>query len=290
MKKEIKTKKDQKKDKFSILLYWSTDDKINDLKYILDKIQKKEKNKKKDILILARYKFNFDELNKQKIQLDYSDFNFSFNTIHSSKGNEADYVILLNIENGRFGFPARIEDDPILNLVQATEDNFEDSEERRLFYVAMTRSRGAVFLVADKFNKSVFVNEIIDNYEKDIKQLNNKEVEVSNCPVCKSGLLKKRSRSKETDSSKKNTKNYFYGCSNYPRCNYTENLRYCPECNSELIKNKSGVVKCSNNNCQFEPLPCNKCNGFMVKINGKYGPFLGCSNYQHSSCDYKQKI
>ena len=62
-------------------------------------------------------------------------------TVHSSKGLESDFVIVADLQSDHFGFPSEIQDDPILKLVLAEEDNFEDSEERRLFYVALTRAK-----------------------------------------------------------------------------------------------------------------------------------------------------
>ena len=63
-----------------------------------------------------------------------------FKTIHASKGLEADHVILLSADSGRMGFPSEIVDDPLLSLVSPEEEAFQNAEERRVMYVAMTRA------------------------------------------------------------------------------------------------------------------------------------------------------
>ncbi len=291
LKKEIKTIKKQELNKFSICLYWTTGNIIADIENVLDLIVKKEKEKKKSIMILARYNFLLhikDENNKQKIYLKkyfsqrYTTLNISTSSVHSSKGNEADYVIILNIDNGKFGFPSKVEDDPILSIVVPEGDDFEDAEERRLFYVALTRTKGTLFLLGNMYSKSVFIDEVIENYKDEIYFLNDPKMKLLNCPECKTGLLKKRTGS--NDKSK-----HFYGCSNFPRCKFTENVHYCPQCNNETIKDyDKKVAKCTDADCDFESTLCVKCNGYMIKRKGKYGEFLGCANYP--KCNYSVKI
>ena len=279
IKKEIKTIKNQDLNKFSILLYWTTGDEKVDLKQILNLIYKKEKNNKKSIMVLARYKFLFKDL--KELNINYPTLDIKFSTVHGSKGNEADYVIILNIDNGKFGFPSKVVDDPILDLVVPAGDDYEDAEERRLFYVALTRTKGTIFLLSDMYNKSTFIKELIEENKDDIFFLNDPQIKLQNCPTCKTGFLKKRVTSK-------NKNNHFYGCSNFPRCKFTENVNYCPECTSEVFKNiKERVSKCSNKDCSFKSSLCIKCNGQMIERKGQYGIFLGCANYP--KCTYSEK-
>ncbi|OIR25461.1 UvrD-helicase domain-containing protein [Bathymodiolus thermophilus thioautotrophic gill symbiont] len=279
IKKKIKTIKKQDSSKFSLLLYWKTGDIKFDLTKIIDLIAKKESSA--EILILARYNFLLTEL-KGVFKGKYPNFDIRFSSVHGSKGNEADYVIVLNLDKGRFGFPSKIEDDPILNLVIPESNEFEDAEERRLFYVALTRTKKRIFLLSNECNKSTFIEEIIENYKDDIFFLNDSKIKLINCPECKTGLLTKREQGK-------NTNKHFYGCSNFPRCKYTENVQYCPECNKEVFRSEGNKsAKCSNSNCDFEAELCVKCSGYMVKRPGKYGQFLGCTNYP--KCNHKSKI
>lgn len=84
-----------------------------------------------------------------------------FLTVHKSKGLEADYVILLQCNNDIFGFPSTISDDPILRYVLSKSDKFPFGEERRLFYVAMTRAKVATLVLYDKKSPSAFVMEFL---------------------------------------------------------------------------------------------------------------------------------
>ncbi len=83
-----------------------------------------------------------------------------FRTIHGVKGLEADAVILLGLHGGRHGFPCEIRSDPLLEWVLPSPETYPHAEERRLFYVALTRTRGPVYLVADASLPSVFVEEL----------------------------------------------------------------------------------------------------------------------------------
>lgn len=96
-----------------------------------------------------------------------------FLTVHKSKGLEADYVILLQCNKDTYGFPSLINDDPILNYVLTQSDQFPYGEERRLFYVAITRAKIKTLILYDKRFPSVFVDEFLqsdkiaeENYKK----------------------------------------------------------------------------------------------------------------------------
>lgn len=73
--------------------------------------------------------------------------------VHKAKGIEADNSIVLNYNAGRHGFPSQVSDDKVLNLLLSTADQDENGEERRLFYLVMTRVKENVFIVTDfRFN------------------------------------------------------------------------------------------------------------------------------------------
>lgn len=84
-----------------------------------------------------------------------------FLTVHRSKGLEADYVILLQCNNDVFGFPSTISDDSVLHYVLSKSDKFSFGEERRLFYVAITRAKVATLVLYDKKSPSAFVTEFL---------------------------------------------------------------------------------------------------------------------------------
>lgn len=84
-----------------------------------------------------------------------------FLTVHKSKGLEADYVILLQCNKDTYGFPSLVSDDPILNYVLTKSDRFPYGEERRLFYVAITRAKMKTLVLYDERFPSVFVDEFL---------------------------------------------------------------------------------------------------------------------------------
>lgn len=109
-----------------------------------------------DIKMLSGIKIDNNKLIIDK----YNDMNIVFMTVHKSKGLEADSVIVINMIDCYLGFPNKIKDEKIMRLVSKKYDNYLFSEERRLFYVALTRSRNRVYLFSPLKNKSIFINEI----------------------------------------------------------------------------------------------------------------------------------
>ncbi len=123
---------------------------------------------KNSILVLGRNNKDIYKLLDKDYNID-SGFNIvympkniklQYMTIHKSKGLEADVVIIINLVDDIMGFPSKLEDDKILSLVSSKTDTYPYSEERRLFYVGLTRTKGYVYLYVPKYNRSVFVKEI----------------------------------------------------------------------------------------------------------------------------------
>ncbi len=131
----------------------------DNLRKLLDIVIKKHKN----ILILGRN--NFDILKYFKLDKDgciqYKGVNIKYLTMHSSKGLEEECVIIINLKDDILGMPNKIKDDNVLKYVNNNRDIYPYEEERRLFYVALTRSKSDVYLLVDKSRPSVFVKEII---------------------------------------------------------------------------------------------------------------------------------
>ena len=81
-------------------------------------------------------------------------------TVHSSKGLGYDNIIIINGENGKMGFPSKINEDPIIEELIIKDEKIKYAEERRLFYVALTRTKNELILLAPEKNESEFVKEI----------------------------------------------------------------------------------------------------------------------------------
>ena len=144
-------------------------------------------------------------------------------------------------------------DDPVLEYVTLSKDKYLYEEERRLFYVALTRTKTKCCLLVPSRNPSVFVEELLGFSDKMKKHIVEGDEILHNpkCPKCSKGILVARRNLKDDT--------FFVGCSNYPLCNFNYK-------NNEIIENN---VKCPS------------CNSYMVKRQGKYSDFYGCINYPY---------
>ena len=123
----------------------------------------------KSIFLLGRYSFDDYYLSflyksvKEGNHFYYfiRDRKIEFLTVHKSKGLEADYVIILQCNKDIYGFPSMVNDDPVLNYVLTKSDQYPYAEERRLFYVAITRAKIKTFVFYDRRFPSVFVDEFL---------------------------------------------------------------------------------------------------------------------------------
>jgi len=124
------------------------------------------------ILILGRnnkdiYKY-FKYVSKDGY-INYKDKKIRYLTVHKSKGLEEENVILINLEDSYVGFPSKIENNKIIKYVLNDKDLYPYEEERRLFYVALTRTKNKVYLIVNKNNESIFVKELIKNNKINVK-------------------------------------------------------------------------------------------------------------------------
>ena len=130
---------------------------------------------KKNILILGRYNFDINAINDKQIKIEknkikylkYNNVNIEYMTVHASKGLGYDNVIIINLKNDIIGFPSKIKTDPILENLIVKDNSIKNSEERRLFYVALTRTKNEVILLCPHNNESQFIKELMN--EKNIK-------------------------------------------------------------------------------------------------------------------------
>ncbi len=123
----------------------------------------------KSIFLLGRYSFDDYYLSlcfqsmKENNKFFYmiGERKIEFLTAHKSKGLEADYVIILQCNRDIYGFPSMVNDDPVLDVVLTKSDKYPHGEERRLFYVAITRAKKETIVMYDERHPSVFVDEFL---------------------------------------------------------------------------------------------------------------------------------
>ena len=228
-----------------------------------------EKYKHPKILLLGRYGFDgynltksadfiYDEktgsVRSKKYNADY----FDFMTVHRAKGLGYDHVIIINARNETYGFPSQIQEDPVLKYVVQDDHTYDYAEERRLFYVALTRTKNRVYIITPQQHPSEFVLELIRDYPQvkvygQIDKEPNENVLEKRCPVCGYPLQLRYKKA--------------YGlrlwiCTNEPEiCDFMTN---------NLVGDNMAIMKCDK--CQ---------DGYLIVKDGKgSGPFLGCTNYK----------
>ncbi len=244
----------------------------------VEKIMKEilTENPKSSILLLGRYGFDGYNLTRSSdfqywestgnvTSKTFKDIEMEFMTVHRSKGLGFDNVIIINAIDTVYGFPSQVQDDPVLKYVVRGDHDIEYAEERRLFYVALTRTKNRVYIVTPQQRPSPFVRELIHDYPKvmlrgtlDDKQ-DNRPIE-KRCPICGYPL---QLRYKKAYGLK------LWICSNEPEiCDFITN---------NLKGNKLSIIKCDQ--CK---------DGYLIVKDGTQGvPFLGCTNYKadRSGCN-----
>ena len=199
-----------------------------------------------------------------------------FSTVHRAKGREADYVVVLDLKDGYDGFPSKITDDPVLQIVlpPVSGQPYPFSEERRLFYVAITRSRRGTYLVSDFKYPSGFVDEL-QKLDSRIEVLGPPPVK---CPQCREGTMLSSSTGRTLR------------CSNHPTCG--EQAPRCLNCSMGYILVESGESRCLNPACGSAPRVCPSCGrGVPLPRKGRYGSFFGCSRYgSEPPCSHVKRI
>lgn len=171
-KKELKSNKRLEK---PVEIIYYNENKVDSLGYVVDKIIGTiyQDNPESKILILGRYNDDIEKLveksnlfgmeNAQKvISKNYEKANITFLTVHASKGLGYDQVILINVLDSIYGFPSKVKDNPLISILknENVQENVDYPEERRLFYVALTRTKNKIYIVAPQFRTSEFIHEI----------------------------------------------------------------------------------------------------------------------------------
>ena len=195
---------------------------VDTIKSIADQIPED-----KELMLLGRYSFDKNVFKGSdltvhetldRVYVCYGKRRMTFMTIHKSKGLECDYVILLNCNGGAMGFPANIADPPILKYVLSEPDAYAFSEERRIFYVGITRAKKHTWVLYDVNNPSPFIKEFVDTRESNQTEY---VPESELCPRCKCG----RMIEVKTGKARNGNPYSVYACSNKKKgCNYKETV------------------------------------------------------------------
>ncbi|ENR5392534.1 TPA: DNA helicase IV [Providencia rettgeri] len=111
------------------------------------------------ILVLARYHYLKPNI-LDKAKTRWPKLNIQFMTIHASKGQQADHVIICGLNSGKEGFPAPARESIIEQALLPKPEDFDHAEERRLLYVALTRAKQQVWLLYHPEKPSEFVDEL----------------------------------------------------------------------------------------------------------------------------------
>ncbi len=217
------------------------------------------KGERVSVMLLGRYRNDLPSLMERWRSQCGDVLDVQFRTAHSSKGLEAEYVFVLNVTEGRRGFPSQMEDDPVLQMAMPAPDGFPFAEERRLFYVAMTRARKQVRFFTVSGKTSRFLVELVKNNELTIEALGG-EAPVP-CPKCQTGVLVLRN----------GPYGEFQACSRLAQCDYKRNLG-AAAAGSRLMTNPTSGAQVGDT--------CPACRkGMMERKQGKYGVFVGCSRW-----------
>ena len=235
-----------------------------------------KKGKVASVLIIGRFRQeNTPQLKGIDIsQLPYSYLNISFVTAHASKGLEADYVVLFGIDTG--SFPSTRENDELIDIVLPNKEHFIHGEERRLFYVALTRAKHFVYVLFDGDKSSPFLSEMA---KFGLQYVDNKlapQLAKWSCRQCKTGEL----RPFTTKYNKT-----LYKCSFAPACDTLVNS--CKHCNSPLEVNVKGFRRCRG--CGEIEIGCLRCGiGTMVarcENDSNRETFYGCNRFRRGVDD-----
>ncbi|AQS36055.1 UvrD/REP helicase N-terminal domain [Shewanella psychrophila] len=238
------------------------------------------------VMVISRFKSSLKDLSVW--QKRYSQLQISGFSAHGSKGKQADFVIVLDVNDDKYGFPSKIASDPILEALLPKLDTYAYTEERRLFYVALSRAKKTVFVQAELGKESVFVKEL-RTFNNDVRcylsDLAPMYIESLSCPDCKEGKL----------IPTQGRYGLYYTCSLGKHYCDTK-LDACTSCKSApMLRNETHHI-CASAQCDHQLQVCPECvSGKLVKrTNSKSGKeFLACSLHRMkdaNSCQYTSSL
>lgn len=164
------------------------------------------RNGRVTVFILGRYRADRSAVPSDWKTAVGSTMDVEFLTVHRSKGREADYVVLPGMVNR--SFPCLRSDDPVLSLAMPDGDTCPLSEERRLFYVALTRARRSVAMFTLQGKHSPFLDELVKDGAVEVTAMSGAAISEERCPACKVGVFVDRN----------GPHGAFRSCSSYPLC------------------------------------------------------------------------
>lgn len=238
------------------------------------------------VLVLSRFKESLKDI--AKIKNEFRKLKIKQMTAHASKGKQADYVVLLDVVDGKYGFPSKVTTDPLLESLLPTLEDYAYAEERRLFYVALTRAKKSVFIHTVLGKESEFLKEMKEkgfDVEFDTNELSQYLIDDARCPECGAGSLIPRI----------GKYGLFFVCGlgqNY--CDTT--VPRCPTCGKAPLLRNVEFHYCASPDCDFKADCCPECiTGYLlVRKNSRTGrEFIGCSNFrgnESNSCKYSHLI
>jgi len=186
--KEIKSANSSGK---KIYLYCAQREEEDGVNTVAEKIQQLYKSGfvKEDILCLYR---RTDTYKPYSQKFREKGLKVQARTIHASKGLEAKIVFIIGLKDGIGGFPNVWEDDQIFQIIRRTNYDLLMEEERRLFYVALTRAKEELFLISEQGNESIFLAEIPGEFldRTNFLILNIKKQEPILCSNCNEKIKK----------------------------------------------------------------------------------------------------
>lgn len=235
-----------------------------------------QKNERLSVLLIGRYrKENMQMLtgfDVDKLSFTFLDINYV--TAHASKGLEADYVVVLGVELG--SFPSSKYNDELIDIVLPQKESYLYAEERRLFYVALTRAKHFVYILFDSDQASPFLSEIINYGNKLVDNKLAKSFAKWHCPSCKSGTLK--AYTTRFDKT-------LYNCTLAPACDTT--MKACKHCNSPMQTNVKGYRFCLG--CSEVEVGCLRCGIGTMVARSENDPdretFYGCNRFRRGADD-----
>ncbi|MDO6837261.1 UvrD-helicase domain-containing protein [Pseudoalteromonas carrageenovora] len=233
------------------------------------------------IAILSRYRYMLNDV-QQHLKGKKRTNPLYFWTLHSAKGLEADYCIIIGFEQGKLGFPSDSQDNLLVDTLLPKQDSFTHSQERRLLYVGITRAKHKSYLIADPYACSAFIKELInDDYPIHLASdlFKKSQLQQRQCITCSDGLIRPKS-GKYGD---------YFSCTNTQLCK--TKLRVCKSCRSPSV-DKATYSQCTNQECRARQPICEKCGREMRLRQSKHGEFLGCSGYalKEHNCKNTRKV